>query len=166
MISFRSLCFRTATGLVLAAAAACSSAKKDDPAPETPSMSWTVDGSPVTTTTLQSQKSTSTVSVGGRATDSNGTVSYMTLEMPSALGTYTFGPSTPASGSYSTTTPTSGAVYYAGANAGAGTVTGAGTIVVTAISATSVKGTFTFTGINPNTGAAKSITNGTFFVGL
>ena len=56
--------------------------------------------------------------------------------------------------------------YYAGTNPGAGTVTGAGTIVVTALTATNVTGTFTFTGINANSGDSKSITNGTFNVGL
>jgi hypothetical protein len=45
-------------------------------------------------------------------------------------------------------------------------VTGAGTIVVTALTATNVTGTFTFTGINANSGASKSITNGSSNVSL
>lgn len=80
------------------------------------------------------------------------------------MGTYTFSPTSAASATYSTTTGSTTAVYYAGPNSG-GTLQAGVTVVVTALTATSIKGTFTFTGINPNTGATKSITNGTFNVG-
>ena len=150
--------------LVLTTLAACSSSKKDDPTPTPAGMSWTVDGGTVSTTTLQSQKGSATISVAGTLTNGS-SVSYLGLEIPNAVGTYTFGPTSAAAATYSTNTGSTAAVYYAGAT-GSGTVTGGGTIVVTALSATNVKGTFTFTGINANTGASKSLTNGTFSVGL
>ena len=156
--------FGLATSLLaLTNLAACSSSKKDDPTP-TVGMSWTVDGSAVTTTTLQSQKFASTISVAGTV-PAAANPAYLSLEFPNAVGTYTFSPTSQASGSY-TASGNAAAAYYAGANPGSGTVTGAGTIVVTALTANNVTGTFTFTGINANTGAAKSITNGTFNVGL
>ena len=127
-------------------------------------MSWTVDGGALTATNLQSQKATSTISVAGTLTNGS-TVSYLSLEIPNAVGTYTFSPTSEASATYSSTSSTT-TVYYAGANTGAGTVTGAGTIVVTALTATNVTGTFTFTGINANSGASKSITNGSSNVSL
>ncbi|HEX8327838.1 MAG TPA: hypothetical protein VF629_09880 [Hymenobacter sp.] len=55
--------------------------------------------------------------------------------------------------------------YFAGAK-GIGNVKGGGTIVITSPTTTEIAGTFTFTGINPNTGAAKTLTNGAFNVGL
>ena len=155
-----------ATGLLaLTALAACSSGSTDTPDPTpTVGISWTVDGSAVTTTTLQSQKFTSTISVAGTV-PAAANPAYLSLEFPNAVGTYTFSPTSQASGSY-TASGNAPAAYYAGANPGSGTVTGGGTIVVTALSATNVKGTFTFTGINASTGASKSLTNGTFNVGL
>ena len=165
MFSFRSLCYRAATLVALASASACSSANNKDPDPTpTRGLTWSVDGGALSTTTLQSQKGSGTISVAG--TNSSGTTaSYLSLEIPNAVGTYTFSPTSTASATYSTTTGSTTAVYYAGPSSG-GTVTGGGTVVVTALTATNVTGTFTFTGINPNTGAAKSITNGTFNVGL
>lgn len=150
--------------LFLAALAACSS-DKADPTPEPArGLSWTVDGVAASTTTVQSQKSSATFSVSGTVNPGNLSSSYVSLEIPNAVGTYVFGPSSAGSAVYSTSAGAR-AVYYAGAT-GAGTVTGGGTIVVTALSAAAATGTFTFTGINPNTGAAKSISNGTFNVGL
>ena len=164
LFPFRSL--RAATPvLALAALAACSS-KKDDTAPATtPGMSWTVDGATVSTTTTQSQKNSSTVSIAGTAIGS--TPGYLSLEIPNAVGTYTFSPTSAASATYSVVGTTNANVFYAGATPGSGgaTVTGGGTIVVTALTATNVTGTFTFTGIS-STGSAKSLTGGTFNVGL
>lgn len=158
---------RAAALLLFTSLAACSSSKKDDPPPApTKGMSWSADGATQTTTTLQSQKFTATISVAGTVPGGN-SPTYLSLEFPNAVGTYTFGPTAVASATYVATTGPSGPsmAYYAGAT-GSGTVTGGGTIVVTALTATNVQGTFTFTGINANTGAAKSITNGTFNVGL
>lgn len=160
--------FGLATGLLaLTILAACSSSKKDDPNPTpTTGMSWTADGGAQTTTTLQSQKFQSSISVAGTVPNGNSPL-YLSLEFPNAVGTYTLSSTAAASATYVTNAGSSGPgmAYYAGAT-GFGTVTGAGTIVVTALTATNVQGTFTFTGINTNTGASKSVTNGTFNVGL
>ncbi len=165
MFSVRTFCYQATTLVALASASACSSSTDKDPDP-TPArgLAWSVDGGALSTTTLQSQKGSGTISVAG-TTSSGTTVNFLALEIPNAVGTYTFSPTSAASATYSTTTGSTTAVYYAGPSSG-GTVTGGGTVVVTALTATSITGTFTFTGINPNTGAAKSITNGTFNVGL
>ena len=158
---------RAAALLLFTGLAACASSKKDDPAATpAPGMSWTADGTAHTTTTLQSQKMQSSVSVAGTVPGGNNPL-YLSLEFPNAVGTYAFGPAAAASATYVANTGPGGSrvVYYAGAS-GSGTVTGAGTVVVTALTATNVQGTFAFTGINANTGASKSITGGTFSVGL
>ncbi len=156
--------FGLATGLlVLTTLAACSSSKKDDPTPNPAGMSWTVDGTAVSTTTLQSQKGSTTISVAGTEIGNN--TLFLALEIPNAVGTYPFGPTSAAAATYSTNTGSTPAAYYAGAT-GSGTVTGAGTILVTALTTNNITGTFTFTGINANTGASKSISSGTFNVGL
>ena len=154
---------RTAPLLLFIGLVAFSSSKKADPTPTT-GMSWTADGTTQTTTTLQSQKFSSSISVAGTIPASSNPI-YLSLEFPNAVGTYTFSPTAAASATYVANTGGTSMPYYAGAS-GSGTVTGAGTIVVTALTATNVTGTFTFTGINANTGASKSITNGTFNVGL
>ena len=166
LFSYRS--FRSATTvLALTAMAACSSSKKDDPTPTTPAgMSWTVDGAAVSTTTVQSHKGSSTVSIAANTISGN-TYVYLGLEIPNAVGTYTFSSSALAAATYSVTSGAVANVYYAGtlpSSSGMSTI-GAGTIVVTALTATNVTGTFTFTGIGP-AGVPKSITNGTFNVGL
>lgn len=162
---FSTMLPRAAALLLLTGLAACSSSKKDAPTPApAPGISWTVDGTTQATTTLQSQQFQATISVAG--TVPGGTSpTYLSLEFPNAVGTYAFSPTAAASATYATSSGGTNTAYYAGAT-GTGTVTGAGTIVVTARTATNVQGTFTFTGINANTGAAKSITNGTFNVGL
>lgn len=157
----------TAALLLLAGLAACSSSKKDDPTPDPMGLSWTVDGGNVSTTTTQSQKSNSLITVAGTVA-SGSTSSYLSLQIPNAVGTYTFGASSLASATYSTTSGSNSTVYYAGPlplSTGQ-TVIGSGTIVVTALTATNVKGTFTFSGSNINSNTSKAITNGTFNVGL
>ncbi|MBJ6111426.1 hypothetical protein JAO73_20565 [Hymenobacter sp. BT523] len=159
----RSFFSRAALLVALTSLAACSSSKKDDPAAApTREMSWTADGATLKTTTLQSQKFSNTLSVAGTVP---GSATFLSLEFPNAVGTYTFGPNSNATAAYTASSGGTVGVYFAGAT-GSGTVTGAGTIVVTALSATEVTGTFTFTGINPNTGASKSVSNGKFSVGL
>ena len=158
---------RAAALLLFTALTACSSGKKDDPDPApAKGMSWTADGTAQTTTTLQSQKFQSSISVAGTVPGGTSPL-YLSLEFPNAVGTYTFGPAVAATATYTTSNSPNGmsATYFAGAT-GSGTVMGAGTIVVTAITATNVQGTFTFTGINGATGSAKSVSNGTFNVGL
>ena len=158
---------RTGALLLLTGLAACSSGIKDDPSPApTPAkgMSWTADGTTQTTTTLQSQQFQSSISIAGTIPATANPL-YLSLDFPKAVGTYTFSPTVAASATYVANAGGTSAPYFAGAT-GSGTVTGAGTIVVMALTATSVQGTFTFTGINANTGNAKSIANGTFNVGL
>lgn len=166
-MSFSLHSFRAAaTVLALTALAACSSSKKDDPTPTTPlGMSWTVDGAAVNTTTVQSQKGGSTITIAGTTTSAS--PAFLSLEIPNAVGMYTFSPTSAAAATYSINGVTLANSFYAGATPGSGgaTVTGAGTIVVTTLTATNVTGTFTFTGIS-STGFPKSITNGTFNVGL
>ena len=166
MISFRTLSYRATTVVALASVSACSSSNTPtDPTPAR-GLAWTVDGAAMSTTTVQSQTGSNTVSVAGTITNGS-TSSYLSLEIPNAVGTYTFSSVARASATYSINSGTTNAVYYAGAlpsSTGQSTI-GAGTIVVTALTATNVTGTFTFTGIGPG-GASKSITNGTFNVGL
>ncbi|HEX8327839.1 MAG TPA: hypothetical protein VF629_09885 [Hymenobacter sp.] len=93
---FRSLAFRLISTLVLASLGACSSSsKKEDPAP-TRAMSWTVDGAAVTTTSLQSEKTGTTITVAGTASGGNTGSGFVFLEIPNAVGTYTFSPTSEA----------------------------------------------------------------------
>ncbi|WP_426060279.1 DUF6252 family protein [Hymenobacter sp. B1770] len=115
---------------------------------------------------LQSQNTSITLSISGTLNPAGPITSYVSLEMPRAVGTYSFSPTSEASAFYSTIGPGTQTVYYAGANYGAGTVSGSGTIVVTALTATRVNGTFTFTGINFPTGTSMQVTSGQFSVGL
>ena len=144
---------------------ACSG--KSEPTPAVArGISWTVDGRAVTAATYQSQVSSSTIEVSGASNAGAASNGYIFLSMPKTVGTHAFGPGSAASGTYSTSTGTTAAVYYAGSVPGSGTVTGAGTIVVSELTSSNIVGTFTFTGIDRNTGAAKSISNGQFNVGL
>ena len=156
--------FRAATTILgLTILAGCSSKKEDAP-PTTPvGMSWTVDGGTVSTTTVDSEERPASISVAGIVPGSANLAS-LSLDFPNAVGTYTIDPTASASANYNVAVGNAAGSYYAGASV-SGTVTGAGTIVVTALTATTVTGTFTFTGIGP-AGAAKTITNGTFNVGL
>lgn len=168
-IPFRSLNVRIAALLALASLAACSS-KKEELAPAEPAhrMSWTVDGAAVSTTSLQSQKNGSTISLIGTLNPGSTTsANVMMLEFPSVVGTYALGPNSAASfAAYSTSLGSTPTVYYTGINPNASSMVGTGTIVVTALTATTVTGTFAFTGINTAATASKTITNGTFNVGL
>lgn len=162
MLSSSSQFLRTVALPALALLAACSSGSKDAPTPATPvGLRWTADGMAQSSSTFQSQKSTTTLLVSGTIPSSR----YLLLEFPNAVGTYPFGATAAASGTYTTIMGSASTSYYAGAS-GSGTLTGAGTVVVTALTATNVTGTFTFTGISTTTGASKSVTNGTFNVGL
>ena len=128
-------------------------------------MSWSADGAAVSTTTVQSQKNSTTITLTGTAGST--TLSTLLLEIPTAVGTHAFSPASVAAAYYSGPSRANAGSYYAGplpATTGMSTI-GAGTIVVAALTATNVTGTFTFTGIGMS-GAATSITNGTFNVGL
>lgn len=153
---------------VLAGMAACSSKKEDVQPPTSPvGMRWTADGAVLSTTSVQSQKG-SVLSVAGTV-GSAATSTYLALQIPNAVGTYTFGttPASAASASYSVSTGAGPTVYYAGplpTTSGFNSL-GSGTIVVTTLTATNVQGTFVFTGESIS-GASKAVSNGTFNVGL
>ncbi|GAB3722520.1 hypothetical protein GCM10027594_03280 [Hymenobacter agri] len=154
-LSFRSL-RTTAAALALVSLAACS--KKNDatptPAADTMGMSWTVDGNNVTASTAVSQAvSGNLVTLAG----STGNTGGIFLDVPKTAGTYTITSSSDASASY-VVTPSSGSSQFYDATSG--------TIVVSTVSATSISGTFTFTGTVSGGTATKAITNGKFNVKL
>ena len=158
---------RTALVLALLTTAACSATDPTAPLPTpAPGFDWTVDGRAVTTTNTQSQKFSTTISVSGTVNPGGPATSRVALEIPPVAGSYTFSPSSVATATYTTSTGSTSAVYYAGANPVAGTVTGSGIVVVTAATATNVRGTFTFTGVDAATGLSKQVSGGQFNVGL
>jgi hypothetical protein len=152
------------TGLLTA----CSSSKKEAPAPASPkyTVSWAVDGNAVTTdswltgTGDSGQLRAKTVLVSGRNPSSNNTTSEVRLEVPPAVGTYTLGPTSPAWAVY----VAAGQRFSAGTAPDLTSAPGSGTIVVTKFTGKTITGTFTFTGVNEQTGATKIISNGRFFV--
>jgi hypothetical protein len=155
MFFFRSLRAAT-TVMALATLAACS--KKDDatptPAANPEGMSWTVDGNNVTATTAVSQASTGNLVTLAGATSSTGGVF---LDVPKAVGTYPVTSTSDASASYVVTPSTGSSQFYDATT---------GTIVVSAVSATSISGTFTFTGAGSSGSTTKTLTNGKFNVKL
>ncbi|MCB2377154.1 DUF6252 family protein [Hymenobacter sp. BT635] len=159
---------RAASALLLVASVACSSSKDDTPAPAKPGISWTVDNSNLTANSMQLQTSTDAYEVGAYYNLGAVASNYISLRIPKAVGTYPFSPTSVAGASYSVlNNSVATAVYYAGANPiGNGTVIGAGTIVVQEVTASQVTGTFTFTGIDRDTGNTKSLSNGKFVVRL
>ena len=137
---------------------ACSKKKTDDPAPAA-SMSWTVNGARVDAATVQNATLTGSGTtplltlVGSTSTP----VTAVTLTMPKQTGSYTVGANGQASATYSE--GSSGVQLYTGLT---------GNITVTALTATNVTGTFTFTGSASAGGMAvnRPITAGTFNVKL
>ena len=148
--------------------AACSHSTTSTDAPPAPkkSVSWNVDGAEVVTenylagTGSTGQLSDRTVRVGGRVFRGGHLIADVELEVPPAVGTYTFGPGSAAWATYET----AGALYEAGTVPGGSTAPGSGTVVVTDVSDRHIAGTFVFTGIERTSGAAKTVANGRFFV--
>ncbi|TGE24202.1 hypothetical protein E5K00_03025 [Hymenobacter aquaticus] len=158
---------RATTALLLVATAACSSSDDEPtPAPATPGISWTVDNANLTSSSMQIQTAPDSYQVGAYYNLGGVNSNYISLTIPKTVGTYTFSPTATAGALYSVlTNNVATAVYYAGANpSGNGTVIGAGTIVVTEATTSQVAGTFTFTGIDRDTGNAKSLSNGKFLI--
>lgn len=163
---------------LLALLASCSNTKNEDPAPAPVpkhAVGWMVDGSTVTTESWvsgsggnQSWKvpGAAVVHVEGRNPDHTGSIGSVMLEVPPAVGTYAFGPTTASWATYSVGGVLSGTKYYAGTVPGYknGAALGAGTITVTEYTATYVKGTFDFTAVDPATGATKTVAGGKFYV--
>lgn len=151
----------TAVALALTTLAACSKGKQDDPMP-TPmpttvsGMSWMADGSSVTANSIQPTFTATDVSINGFAGNTASSTSVYLL-MPAAVGTYQIAPNSTVRATYTTSTNAGGDVrYYA---------TG-GTLAITALTATSITGTFSFTGQDSNGSApgTKAVSNGKFTV--
>lgn len=142
--------------MALATLASCS--KKDDatptPAADAQGMSWTVDGSNATTTTAAAQVTSGNIVTLFGATGNTGGV---ILDVPKTAGTYTITSTSDASATY-LVTPSTGASQSYDATTG--------TLVVSAVSATNISGTFTFTGAASSGTATKALTNGKFNVKL
>ncbi|MGY3090669.1 hypothetical protein ACVWYF_003730 [Hymenobacter sp. UYAg731] len=154
-------------GFVVLGLAGCSKATPDPTPKPTPyTVSWTENGSETTTQSYltgtggSGQIPAQTVRVGGRIYESGSIRTDIQLEVPAAVGTYPFGPASPA---WATFESGSGR-YYAGTAPGLTTAVGSGSITVTEFTGHSISGTFTFTGINSNTNTTKTITNGKFYV--
>ena len=142
--------------------AACSKSSAPDPTPTPASgMSWQVDGQPVTASSTATVNQGTVVSVVGYGPANT----VLGLEVPKAVGTYTFAPAVPASAYFNANSSYPVTPVYRAGDDGSGMVAGYGTIVVTDAAANLLAGTFTFTGIDRNTSASKTITAGTFRVG-
>jgi hypothetical protein len=154
--------------LVAGGLAACSHSATSPDAPPIPKkfVSWSVSGTEVITgnylagTGSTGQLPDRTVRVGGRVFRGGHLIADVELEVPPAIGTYTFGPNSAAWATYET----AGSLYEAGTVPGGSTAPGSGTVVVTDVSDRHIAGTFTFTGIERTSGTAKTVTNGRFFV--
>lgn len=157
---------RSAAFVLFASLAACSS--KKDPAPEATTISWSADGSAETATQHVTVNNPTTYELAGFANPEAPSNNRVSITIPKAVGTYSFGPNSVARGEYIITTPTKATGYYAGVEPSTGAFVGSGTIVVTELTTTRLAGTFTFTAVDEDTGtgATKSITNGKFFVNL
>lgn len=130
---------------------------RHDPAPAEPQvLTWTVDGQAMTTLSAQQiphGPTGSTLEVNGAGAAAQGGYS-VTLYLPKRVGTYAL-------------TPTNADVYAAYSGDGLYRST-SGSITVSSLTATAIKGTFFFTGTRdfgpvPQT---KTITKGTFHVAL
>jgi hypothetical protein len=159
----RSLC-AVATVLALSSLAGCSS-KKDDATP-TPNNSspvgvtWTVDGTSITATSIQKSTTGNNFEFAGSYTVSTTNSKGVDITLPKAVGTYAI----PGSGATAVQ-----AIYLAvGTGAPAAYIATTGTVTVTSLTATNIIGTFSFTGTDSfnGTSTTKSVTNGTFNIAL
>lgn len=151
VMAIRHLAFRVAASLLgLASLVACSKEGDDEVIPPvvTQGMAFTVNGVPFRAQTFLARIMGTNAFVSGAATDTATTYSIR-LEMPKRVGTYNLSDTTRASAFY---TRGSTGLY-------ADTT---GIITVTAVSDTSITGTFDFVA-KPDTGTVNvSITNGIF----
>ncbi|GAB3589698.1 hypothetical protein [Hymenobacter daeguensis] len=152
MPSYPRLLCAAAIGLAFAA---CSS-KKDDATP-TADMSWTVDGTNERANIITHSVSGNNLFLDGYAGDTATSYHHVSIWLPKTAVVGTYSLTTNAAGSYATIANRTGTVY----------VGRTGSITVTSLTATNIKGTFSFaeTPINPQS-IIKTITNGTFNVDL
>lgn len=134
--------------------AACS--KKDSPTP-TPGISWTVDGSDMKVGAVTTPVSGTVIQLTGYRSTTTSTSSTsaatISLTMPKKVGTYAMSNN---NGTASASYGDNGALY----------LDTTGTITVSNLTATSITGTFSFSGANPfsSPNSTKIITNGQFNV--
>ena len=126
---------------------------RQDPAPANQTiLTWTVDGRTASTAFAMQTTDGPDITVEGSMDASQGGAG-MTLRMPKRLGTYTLAPN-----SWDVYAAYSGDGLYRSTN---------GAITVSTLTATVIKGTFTFTGTgNSNPSLTKNITQGTFSAAL
>lgn len=148
-----------AAASALLALPACSSSNTDSPTPSTSSMRWAVDGVDIQATTVTvsaPRPSDGKLTIAGEW-GTGASTRAVTLELPGQTGTYDLAlPRPPAP-----------LVFYTEGSAGTRVpyAPSAGNITVNSFSATSISGTFRFTGsTSPLTSPDKEITNGEFTV--
>jgi hypothetical protein len=119
--------------------------------PNNGSMSATVDGSGWTARSVAATKTAGFVGVGGGASDG----STIAFAFPDHTGTFTVAGQDGTNASYTAGGKSWNAVFGSG---------GSGTITVTALDASHVAGTFSFTapGLSGGATGTKTVTNGTF----
>lgn len=147
-------CRHVVTLLAIIFLAACS--KKDDPTP-TPGISWTVDGSDMKVGAVTTPVSGTVIQLTGYRSTTTSTSStsaaIIFLTMPKKVGTYALSNN---NGTASASYGDNGVLY----------LDTTGTITVSNLTATSITGTFAFTGASSSSSpnSTKTITNGQFNV--
>ena len=148
---------------VLLALSACS--KHDDASPEPPVVaSWVIDGQERTSVLARAEVNVDKVAVyiyqNFASSSSKGSAVTVTLFVPNRVGTYTIAPNSQVSASFmdfDTSTGNSQDSYSADA----------GTITISALTATTISGTFNLTGKGYlNKQVTKSLTSGKFKAAL
>lgn len=151
--------FRAAAVLLaLASTVACS--KKEDAVTPTPAATptgWTVDGATVAAGTVVAGRRGNAITIAA-TTAANARGNAIALTVPSRPGTFTLGDTTVTGAFYNVVTPTDTITYF-------GTT---GSVVVSAytpsttVGASTVTGTYNFTGVSIRPAGTKTITNGKF----
>ena len=149
-------------GFALVVLAGACSKNNDGPAAATTEFSWTADNTNYTSTTATATIQGTTMMLN--ATAPSGSSNHgITLSVPAAVGTYSTMGASPAvnySMFYFITAGTASVLYMA-SNGGS---IGEGTVTVTTFSATTISGTFSFTGTTLTSGLSKAVTNGKFSI--
>lgn len=139
---------------------ACS--KNNDAPAATTAFSWTADNTNYTSTTATATIQGATMMLDATA-PSGSSSAGVSLSVPAAVGTYSTVGASPAvnySMFYFISAGTASVLYMA-SNGGS---IGEGTVTVTTFSATTISGTFSFTGATLTGGLSKAVTNGKFSI--